>query len=294
MTQTTTSSNIKKITAADDIIFSLGSLANIKIYTTGLAVLLATFTLGATPASATFTVDTTTDILAVANAFSIGTPLRVTSTGVLPAPLVPNTTYYARDTTSGGLRVSLTPTGTAIDITNVGTGTHTVQGQAWTVSSTGVITSNNGSNLFTAAGVAAGTAAVATYTKADGTVIYTTNVGLQPINFTVDIATDIITAPYHNFVNGEKVKFVGATLAAPLVAGTEYEVGDVLNVGTATASFKVYLNRAVVNLTTAGTAPQTVTSFAGVQLNTGSPTIPSLEIANGTILAIASVSITIV
>ena len=295
MTQLTTSATIKKLTAVDNIIADLGSLANIKIYTTGLATLLATFTLGATPSPATVTVDATTDIFTkTAHGFGVGTPVRFTTTSILPAPLAINTTYYARDITTDTFRVSLTPTDTAIDITTAGTGTHTIQGQAWTVSSTGVITSNNGSTLFSTAGVAAGDAAAATYTKADGTVLYTTNVGLQAINFTVDTTTEIITAPYHNYQNGEKVKFVGSALPAPLVAGTEYEVGDVTSIGTITAAFRAYKDRAVVNITTAGTTPMNVTSFAGVQLNTGSPTTPSLTIAVGTIAAIASVSITVV
>ncbi len=294
MTQPTFASNTKKLTAADEIIASLGNAANIKVYTTGLATLLATFTLGTAPSPATVTVDVGTDVFTLtAHGFSIGTPLRFTTTGTLPAPLALNTTYYARDINPNTFKVSATPTGTAINISDAGTGTHTVQGQAYNVSSTGVITSNNGSNLFTSVGAATGDAADATYTKADGTVLYTTNVGLQPINFTVDTATDIITAPYHNFVNGNIVKFAGSALPAPLVAGTDYEVGDVTNVGLVNAAFKVYKDRTVVNITTAGTPPQTVTTGAGVQINTGTPTIPSLTITNGTVLAIASISITL-
>jgi hypothetical protein len=293
MTQTTISSTVKRLAAADEIISSLGSAANIKIYTTSLALLLATFTLGATPIVATVTVDAGTDIFTeVAHGFSIGTPLRFTTSGTLPAGLALLTTYYARDITTDTFKVSATPSGTAIDITTTGTGTHAVQGQAYNVSSTGVITSNNGANPFVSTAVGAGTAAEATYTKADGTVIYTTNVGLQPISFAVDTATEIITAPYHNFANGDKVKFIGAALPSPLVINTEYEVGDVTNVGLVNAAFKVYKDRAVVNITTAGTAPQTVTTFAGVQINTGTSVIPSLVITSGQVLAIASISIT--
>lgn len=293
MTQTTLASNTVKLAVADTYIAQLGSAANIKVYTSALATLLATLTLGTVPSAATVTVDVGTDIFTLtAHGFSIGTPLRFTTTTTLPAGLSLNMTYYARDITTNTFKVSATPTGTVIDITSAGTGTHTVQGQAYNVSSTGVITSNNGSTFFTTTGVATGIAATATYTKSDGTVLYTTNVGLQPINFTVDTATDIITAPYHNFVNGDKVKFIGSALPAPLVAGTEYEVGDVTNVGLVNATFKVYIDRAVVNITTAGTAPQTVTTFAGVQINTGTPTIPSLTITSGTLLAVPSVSIT--
>ena len=292
MTQTTSASNLKKLTAADDVIASLGSLANIKIYTTGLATLLVTFTLVSIPSPATITVDVTTDIFTkTAHGFGAGTPVRFTTTGTLPVPLVAGVTYYIRDITTDTFRISLTPLSTVIDITTTGSGTHTIQGQAWIVSSTGVITS---SSVFAASGSATGDAAAATYTKADGTVLYTTNVGLQPISFTADITTGIITAPYHNYPNGERVKFVGAALPAPLIADTEYEIGNVTGVGTASAAFKIYKDRAVVNITTVGTAPMTVTNFAGVQINTGTPTIPSLTITTGVIVAIASVSITMV
>ncbi len=294
MSQPTTSSLTRKLAVADADIATLGSLAKIKIFTSGLSTLLATFTLGATPSPLTVTVDATSNIFtATAHGFGVGNPLRFTTTSTLPAPLALNTTYYARDITTDTFRVSATPTGTAIDIANTGTGTHTVQGQAYNVSVDGVVSSNNGSNLFTTTGVAAGTAAAATYTKADDTVIFTTNVGLTPIAFTVDTGTDVITAPYHNFVNGDIVKFAGSALPSPLVAGTEYEVGDVTNVGLVNATFKVYRDRAVVNIPTAGTPPQTVTTGAGVQLNTGSATVPSLVIANGTVLALSSASITI-
>jgi hypothetical protein len=162
------------------------------------------------------------------------------------------------------------------------------------VSSTGVITSNNGASPFIGSADATGTAAEATYTTSGGTVVYTTNVGLQPVNFTVDTGTDIITAPYTNFANGDRVKFIdgAAALPSPLVAGTEYEVGDVADSTLVTANFKVYLNRAVVNITTAGAQFQRVTTFAGVQINTGTPTIPSLTITSGQLLAIIFVSIT--
>lgn len=294
MSQPTISSLTRKLAVADADIATLGSQAKVKIYTASLATLLATFTLGTTPSPLTVTVDAGTDIFtATAHGFGLGNPLRFTTTTTLPAPLALNTTYYARDITANTFKVSLTPTGTAIDITDTGTGTHTVQGQAYNVSSAGVVNTNNGSNLFTTTGVAAGTAASATYTKADDTVIFTTNVGLTPLSFTVDTATDIITAPYHNFVAGDIVKFAGSALPAPLVAGTEYEVGDVTNVGLVNAAFKVYKDRAVVNITTAGTPPQTVSTGAGVQLNTGSSSVPSLDIANGTVLGLSNVSITI-
>lgn len=161
-------------------------------------------------------------------------------------------------------------------------------------------TKDNGTGVITGSGtpitqtaVGTGTAAIARYCNSAGTTVIETNVGLSDLNITVDTGTDVITAPYHNYPNGEIVTFAGASLPSPLVAGTPYEVGDVANSGLANASFKVYKDRAVVNLTTAGSGTMTVSSNPGVKLNTGTSAIPSLVVTSGQVIAIASISIPI-
>ena len=144
---------------------------------------------------------------------------------------------------------------------------------------------------ISAVAVATGDAAVARYTTSGGTTVLEVNVGLTDRPITVDTATDIITAPYHNYANGELVTFTGASLPSPLTASTYYEVGDVANAGTGTASFKVYKDRAVVNLTTAGSGTMTVSNNAGVKINTGTAALPSLTITSGDVIAIASYTI---
>ena len=58
-----------------------------------------------------------------------GDQVRFTTTGVLPSPLSEGIYYYARDTVPGGpttLEVSLTSGGASIDLTDEGTGIHTI------------------------------------------------------------------------------------------------------------------------------------------------------------------------
>jgi hypothetical protein len=75
----------------------------------------------------TFTVNTTTDVLTVAHPFAADQTLYVKSTGTLPAPLVADTPYYARDVVSGvSMKLAASVGGPAIDITTAGTGTLTL------------------------------------------------------------------------------------------------------------------------------------------------------------------------
>lgn len=89
-------------------------------------------------ASATFTADSGTDILtlSISNAnFATGVPITVSTTGVLPAPLVAGTTYYVirvgtATTNPGTIKLATSYSnaiaGTAIDITTNGTPTNTI------------------------------------------------------------------------------------------------------------------------------------------------------------------------
>jgi len=82
--------------------------------------------------SMTFTADAATDLLSVSDtsAMSTGRALRFSSTTTLPAPLVASTTYYAIVIDSTTIKVATTAAnasaGTAIDLTDAGTGTHTL------------------------------------------------------------------------------------------------------------------------------------------------------------------------
>lgn len=58
--------------------------------------------------------------------FKAGQPVQFASTGTLPAPLLPNTTYFVRNVTTNTFKVAATLGGGVINITNAGTGTRTV------------------------------------------------------------------------------------------------------------------------------------------------------------------------
>jgi len=81
--------------------------------------------LGTSVPQATFTAATTDIITSAAHGLQNGDLLQFTTTTTLPAGLALATNYYVRDVTTDTFKVSATPGGTAVDITDTGTGTHT-------------------------------------------------------------------------------------------------------------------------------------------------------------------------
>jgi hypothetical protein len=79
----------------------------------------------------TFTADASTDELTMAElpAFRDGQKVQVISTGTLPAGLSASTDYYVRDLDrdTKTLKLAATEGGTAINVTDAGTGTHTIR-----------------------------------------------------------------------------------------------------------------------------------------------------------------------
>ena len=84
----------------------------------------------ATEDFATTAVDIATEKITVANDVPTGTEIKFSSTGVVPAPLVTGTVYYAIRVDATHIKVAATPVtaaaGTAINLTDVGSGTHTL------------------------------------------------------------------------------------------------------------------------------------------------------------------------
>lgn len=80
----------------------------------------------------TFTADSATDQLAVASNTQLTTGLRarLTTTGTLPTPLAANTTYYVIRVSDVAVKLAASlanaKAGTAIDLTSVGSGVHTL------------------------------------------------------------------------------------------------------------------------------------------------------------------------
>jgi hypothetical protein len=82
---------------------------------------------GVDTATIVFTVNSSTDLFtSTAHGLVAGNTVRVTSTTTLPAPLVASTTYYviAAGLTTDAFKLSTTLGGSAIDLTDTGTGTH--------------------------------------------------------------------------------------------------------------------------------------------------------------------------
>lgn len=85
----------------------------------------------------TFTVDPATDIISatVPSGYGTASIVTVTSDGTPPAPLVNGTLYYVRDVVGNTFKLATTNGGAAINITDTGTGTHTVQFMGYTYDS---------------------------------------------------------------------------------------------------------------------------------------------------------------
>lgn len=73
----------------------------------------------------TFTAATTDVITAVKHGLTDDTEVIFTTTDTLPAGLATSTKYFVRDSDDDTFKVSATKGGTAVDITDTGTGTHT-------------------------------------------------------------------------------------------------------------------------------------------------------------------------
>lgn len=99
---------------------------------------------------ATGDVSTSTDVITLSDAtsFPTNTPIRFTSTGTLPAPLVEDQTYYSIFASGTTIKVSNTIDGSAIDLTSAGSGTHTIlisylignQDELWAVGRKNMVT----------------------------------------------------------------------------------------------------------------------------------------------------------
>jgi len=78
----------------------------------------------------TSAVNDTTDEITVTEVYATGTPIKVRSSGTVPGGLTANTTYFVINVSNTVIKLATTAAlataGTPIDITNVGTGTHSL------------------------------------------------------------------------------------------------------------------------------------------------------------------------
>ena len=85
-----------------------------------------TIFLGTSALQADFTVNATTNVI-TSNSHGLqdGDLIQLSTTDTLPDGLSASTNYYVIDADTNTFKVSATPAGTAVDITDTGTGTHT-------------------------------------------------------------------------------------------------------------------------------------------------------------------------
>lgn len=73
-----------------------------------------------------FTVVAITDLFTAAHSRSAGDKVRLGTTGTLPDPLAVDTDYFVRDISGNDFKLAATVGGAAVDITDTGSGTHTL------------------------------------------------------------------------------------------------------------------------------------------------------------------------
>lgn len=213
----------------------------------------------------TFTVPSPANDLLIVSAHPLvnGNPVQLTTTGTLPAPLATATTYYVVSAAIDSVKLAATVGGSAIDITDGGSGTHSIVPQ---------ITPNikHGSDAIRCRAVTTGntlhrvafdfptrvSSLLAGKPFTFGCWVYVPSIAnfvnnSDTVVATVDDSTDVFTSAGHGLSNGDVINFASTgTLPSPITVLTNYFVID------ATAdTFKVSLSSggAAVNVTTAGT-----------------------------------------
>ena len=187
--------------------------------------------------SQNFTVNDSTDVATCGtHGYSNGDPIVVTSTTTLPTPLAENTEYYViyidADTFKFAATYGDAVDGTAIDITDTGTGTHSVYAKG------------GGANMLVWADYSNST----------------------PQNFAttdVNTGTEEITLTAHGLENFQKVQFTSTgTVPAGLTASTTYYiiVVDANTIKVATTYYNAFTGTAI-NITSVGSGTHTLTPY---------------------------------
>lgn len=170
----------------------------------------------------TFTVTAGSDTIdIVSHGYSNGQIFILSSTGTLPAGLAADTIYYVVNAATNTFKLSLTAGGAAIDITDAGTGTHTLHTQFKLPELGGRTLIGAGSHLVQTLSIDA-----ATDVSLNTLVVNSTST-----------AADVINTNTHSLVTGDMVKF--ATTQNGWTAGTAYYVRV-----TSTSQFSIHTSRA--------------------------------------------------
>ncbi len=188
-------------------------------------------------ASQTFTVNTTTDqATCSSHGYSNGEPIVVTSSTTLPAPLAESTEYYVIYVDANTFQIAETygdaVDGVAIDLTDTGTGTHSVYAKG------------GGANCYL----------WADYSNSDSQDFATTD---------VNTGTDIITITGHGLECGQRIIFTSSgSLPAGLSPSTRYYASvvddDTFGVSTSWSNAR---SAVLIDLTDVGSGTHTLAPY---------------------------------
>jgi hypothetical protein len=172
--------------------------------------------------------------------YANGTPVQVSATTTLPAPLVAATTYYVINAAANTYQLSLTATGSAIDITTAGSGTITTN----RVYSVGNLVSSGGVNYYCIASTAGNTPPSPTYWYAMPAGIYEipnpyAEADLFDIHYVQ--SADVMTLVHPNYAPRELRRYgatdwrlevisFGATIATPTGVAVTANRGTGINI----------------------------------------------------------------
>lgn len=266
---------------------SVAMPANADILALLLSTMLGTVVSANVAAGQTFTVDAGTDIAtAAAHGLANGQAIKVASATTLPDPLVAGTVYYAGTLTTNTFKFYTTYSNainetSAIDLTDTGTGTHTMTPEVYThtITPSSSSTPNFHTILFSD-----GTCDRRLIGAVPMSLAFGCNIDNKRMNLSADFTairrefndatptgtftaatTDIITQNAHGYSAGHAVRLTnsGGALPAGLSAGTTYYVGSIT-----TNTYKLYTTfvDAVgatnpVDITGTGTGTHTATAY---------------------------------
>ena len=220
----------------------------------------------------------TTDVNIIANTitysshgFTNGNRVQLSSSGTLPSPLNAGTTYFIVGAALNTFQLSLTVGGAAIDLTTVGTGTHSVSSadpevsgkigivvNIKTTDADTVIASKTKDALNAANIDFSATVATATVTSTNIDEGIATDIFSKAAFATTDVdtGTDTITLASHVFIDNEIVQFSSTgTLPAGISASTNYYIRNPSSTGFQISTTR---NGSVLDITTQGTGTHSV------------------------------------
>jgi hypothetical protein len=168
-------------------------------------------------------------VITVAAAPSSGTIVKFTTTGTLPTGLTVNTPYFVQKTGSTTFNVATTPTGTPINTSSAGSGTHTATFPGQTAYATTTANSPIVNALFPDYGLGVGDAfGITVPLSVGGISLY----GSYDVSSVVDannfqfIATDVPASSASAFENNDQGVYVYYYSAPPNYPTTAYGAGD--------------------------------------------------------------------